>query len=241
MLIETMRELTGHNLGPMALRLKAWLDDPDNAHKSHLDCVQALVGAQSQNRADRRARSFLWSSGLPQDVSAAGVIVGSERGLPAQLWANLRTCDWIARHQSLVLTGPRWSGKSYLMGAIAREARLVVPRLTVRFGNAHDLLVTCEIETDARKRGQLVKGLSRVGLLALDEFAAQPFTSTQCYLLQHIIQERRQKELPTMVASPFAFKDWAGRFDDTSAAEAIFCRLFEKAQHIELKAPAKRR
>jgi DNA replication protein DnaC len=240
-LIETMQELTAHHLSPMAWRLKAWMDDPENAHKSHLECVQALVDAQSQNRANLRARNFLKSSGLPDDVSVAGVKVGAERGLPPQLWANLRACDWVRGGQSLVITGPRWSGKTYLMGALAREARLVVPKLTALYGNVHDLLVTCETEADPKKRQQSTKRLTRTPLLALDEFAAQPFTPTQCYLLQHIIDERHRRKLPTMVASPLAFEDWKGRFDDPTAADAIFYRLFEKAQHIELKAPAKRR
>jgi DNA replication protein DnaC len=232
MLTETVEELQALRLGPMAERLKQWVDDPSNCGKSHAECVHALALAQGQAAAAKRSRCFSARADLPPNISIADVWTSSARGLPAQLLGNLKSCDWVRLGHTVVITGATQTGKTYLAGALAKEAALA--RLTVAFCRVPELLAAFAAEKQKGTLPNFLKQLSRKKLLVLDDFAAERATADESHWLRQLIDSRERHGLAVMVASPNAVEDWDGYFEDVTAAEAIFGRLLERSKPIVL-------
>ena len=234
MLTEAVEELVALKLGPMAARLRQWVDNPDNREKSHAECVLALALAQAQDAANKRARCFLNRADLPPNIAIADFRDNAKRGVPPGVLGNLKTCDWIRRGQPVVITGGSFTGKTFLAAALAREATLA--GLSVVHRRVPDLLVECAIEKDKGDRALsvLLKRLSRPKLLVLDDFAVERATTEQCHLLRRILDARARHGLAVLVAASNAVDDWGGYFEDETAAAAIFGRL-EQTKPIVLK------
>lgn len=228
--LDTLKEL---KLGPMAERLKQWADDPANRAKSHVECVLALAQAQAQATATKRMRRFLAQADLPIHITMEDVWVSAARGLPAEVLGNLRTCDWVRLGHTLVITGESQVGKTYLAGALAREAALA--RLSVAYWRVPELLAACAIEKEAGTWPKFLKRLARVELLVLDDFATERADSAQSHLLRQLLDVRHRHRQAVMVVSPNAVEDWDTYFEDATAADAIFGRLLERSQPIALK------
>ncbi|NYE30955.1 DNA replication protein DnaC [Rhodanobacter sp. K2T2] len=233
MLTETVEELQALRLGPMAERLKQWVDDPNNRGKSHAECVHALALAQAQAAAAKRSRCFSARADLPPNIAVADVWASAARGLPAQLLGNLKSCDWIRLGHTVVITGATRTGKTYLAAALAKEAALA--RLTVAFWRVPELLTACAFEKQQGTFTAFLKRLSRIKLLVLDDFAAERATADESHWLRQLLDGRERHGLAVMVASPNAVEDWDGYFEDVTAAEAIFGRLLERSKPIVLK------
>jgi len=233
MLTETVEALQTLKLGPMAERLKQWVDDPANRGKPHTECVLALALAQAQASAAKRTRCFLVRADLPPNIAMADVWVSSARGLSAQMLGNLAACDWIRLGQTVILTGATRTGKTYLAAALAREATQA--RLSVEYWRVPELLAACAIEKDAGTLATLLKRLGRIKLLVLDDFATERATIEESHWLRQLLDGRERHGKAVMVASPNAVEDWDDYFEDATAADAIFGRLLEQAKPIVLK------
>lgn len=233
MLTDAVSALTAMKLGPMAERLKQWTDDPANAHRSHTDCVLALVDAQNQATATKRARGFLAKADLPPAIALADVHVSGARGLPVELLGNLATCDWIRLGHTVVITGESQAGKTHLAAALAREATLA--KLSVAYWRTPELLAAAAVERDQGRWPSFAKRLDRVKLLVLDDFATERTDVAQGHLLRQLIDLRHRHGKATMVVSPNAVSDWDDYFEDATAADAIFGRLLERSRPIVLK------
>jgi DNA replication protein DnaC len=146
---------------------------------------------------------------------------------------NLRTCDWVRLGHTLVITGESQVGKTYLAGALAREAALA--RLSVAYWRVPELLAACAIEKEAGTWPKFLKRLARVELLVLDDFATERADSAQSHLLRQLLDVRHRHRQAVMVVSPNAVEDWDTYFEDATAADAIFGRLLERSQPIALK------
>lgn len=225
-------------LGPMAARLEQWAEDPASLGRSHADCILALVDAQAQATATKRAQRFLAQADLPLTITLADIRPSATRGLPAQLLANLTTGDWIQRGHTLLITGETQAGKTYLAAALAREATL--QRLSVSYRRTPELLAECVMEKARGTWPTFLKRLGRMKLLVLDDFATERADNLQSHALREILDLRRRHGSAVLIASPNAPEDWDGFFADPTAAEAIFGRVLERSQHIALKRPARR-
>jgi len=224
-------------LGPMAARLEQWAEDPAHLGCSHAACILALVEAQTQATATKRAQRFLAQADLPLHITLADIQPSAARGLPTQLLANLATGDWIQRGHTLLITGETQVGKTYVAAALAREASL--QRRSVSYRRTPELLAECAME---KKRGTwpaFLKRLGRMELLVLDDFALERADSQQSHALREILDLRRRHGSAVLIASPNAPEDWDGLFDDATAAEAIFGRVLERSQRITLGRPTR--
>lgn len=230
--VKTLREL---RLGPMAERLRQWTEDPDNADKSHIECVLALAQAQAQSTASKRARRFLDQADLPANITLEDIQASSSRGLSKTLLGNLAACEWIRLGQNLVITGETFAGKTYLAGALAREAALA--QMSVAYWRTPELLIAAALEKEGRGWDRFYKRLGRVKLLVLDDFATETANPEQCHLLRQILDLRNRHASSVLVVSPNEVEDWDDYFEDRTAADAIYGRVLNRSQRVALKPP----
>jgi DNA replication protein DnaC len=234
MLSEAIDELKVLKLGPMAVRLKEWADDPGNQGKSHTECVSALALAQIQVRNNKRAHTLLASAGLPASVSIHDVHQRAFWGLPSGTLGNLATCDWIGQGHTVVVTGASYSGKTSLAAALIREAAQL--GISMAYWRLPELLTACAIERQKNEAALSIfmKRLAKPKLLVLDDFAMEVSDRPQCYALRQLLDARARQNRALMIVSPNAFEHWKDYFEDPSAAEAIFARVLSKSWPVSL-------
>lgn len=237
MLSEAIEELNSLKLGPMAVRLKEWTDEPGNEAKSHTECVSALALAQIQVRSNKRALALLSKAGLPVSASISGFRQNARRGLPSGTLGNLATNDWIRLGHSVVVTGGTYTGKTYLAAALMREA--AQSGMSVVYWRVPELLMVCAIERQKNEAalGVFLKRLTKAKLLVLDDFAMERIERPQCYVLRQLLDARARRDLALMVVSPNACEYWQDYFEDPTAADAIFARVLSKSRPILLTGP----
>lgn len=232
MLTETLKDLRALRLGAMAACLQEWMDRPANRERTSLECVEALVMAQKEEAANHRVQRFFREADLPT-ACLADVRASAQRGLSPRLLSELGTCEWVRQGHQLIVVGPSGAGKTYLVGALGREAMLA--KLAVSYWPTPDLLELLADTEGREARAKLFRSLSRVPLVILDHFAAQKVTMTQGYDLLKVLDSRRRHGKATLVASPNHLGDWESYFEDATTADAVCSRLAEKAQLIKLK------
>lgn len=234
MLTETVRDLRALRLGAMAACLQEWMDQPANRERTSLECVEALVTAQKQEAADRRVQRFFREADLPP-ACLADVRATAQRGLPPRLLADLGTCEWVRRGHQMIVMGPSGAGKTYVAGALGREAMLL--KLGVTYQRTPELLELLADTADRQARAKMFRALSRVPLLILDDFATQKTTTAQGFDLLKVLDSRHRHSKATLVVSPNHLQDWETYFEDATTADLVCRRLSEKVQAIELKPP----
>jgi len=92
---------------------------------------------------------------------------------------------------NLILVGGAGTGKPHLAAALAVAA--IHQGKRVRFYNAVDLVNQLDKEKQQGKAGNLVKPLSVMGAVIIDEFDCLPFSASGGALLFHLISQLYEK------------------------------------------------
>ena len=160
------------------------------------------------------------------------------RGLDRALFQKLIAGPWIDAHDNLILIGPTGLGKSWLACALGNKAcrdnrSVFYQRVPKLFGN----LVL------ARGDGRyprLLRALSSVQLLILDDFGLEPLDAQARHDLLEILEERHGQR-STIITSQIPVENWHQLIGDPTYADAILDRIVHNAQRITLHGDSLRR
>lgn len=221
----------------MAQCLERWLHQPANLNAPHIELAHALAVSLLNHKAAQRVAATVKRTRSPTQAALADVRTGTARGLTAQQLANLATCEWVRAGAPLAVTGPTQSGKTYLAGALIREAAamgLSIERIKVPDWLMH------EDEPVVRGVPKSWRRLVKVDVLVLDNFAVAPANVAQSHLLLRMLDARNEPNpKASLVLSPTPLADWKDCFDCPTAAAGIVARL-SWGHRVALKAPGQR-
>jgi len=107
----------------MAAALAMSTEQPGNYDGLSFEERIGLLTDSEQHECDqRKQRRLLKATKLKINATARDIDYAEPRGLKQSMMASLLQCDWISKHQNLLLTGPCGSGKTYLACALAHSA-----------------------------------------------------------------------------------------------------------------------
>jgi len=150
---------------------------------------------------------------------------------------DLATCQFVARHENLLLYGPTGVGKSHLAQALAHEA--------CRRGHEVLFVSTAKMLTHlagGRADGTLAQRLARYlrpDLLVLDDFGLKPLRAPGPEDLYDIIHERYERG-SILLTSNRDRSEWADLFGEPLLASAALDRLTHRAHFLEVTGPSYR-
>ncbi len=119
--------------------------------------------------------------------------------------SELASCDFIKRHQSIIMIGPPGRGKTHLSIALGMKACRA--GFKVLFKNAAALSTQLAEAQDTYKLEKLQKSIARADLLILDELSYISFNRHQSELLFQVISDRSEKK-STIVTTNLPFSKW---------------------------------
>jgi DNA replication protein DnaC len=118
----TFEKLHRLRLRGMAEAFEQQLNQPDMASLSFEERFGLLVDAQWNWKENKAVASRLKKARLPLTTCFEDINFRHPRGLDRSLIRSLGDCQWLARHQNILITGPTGIGKSYLCQAFLHKA-----------------------------------------------------------------------------------------------------------------------
>ena len=136
--------------------------------------------------------------------------------------SELASCDFIKKHQNIIMIGPPGRGKTHL--SIALGIKACRAGFKVLFKNAAALSTQLAEAQDTYKLEKLQKSLARADLLILDELSYISFNRHQSELLFQVISDRSEKK-STIVTTNLPFSKWTELFENDTMVSALVDRL----------------
>ena len=239
MLVEpTLEKLYALKLHGMA---EAWQEQRQQPHSAELsfdDRFGLLVERQWLWKENRALAARLQYAGLKQSACVEAIDFRHPRGLQRAVIDQLASCDWIRQHRPCLITGPTGSGKSYLACALAHKAcRAGFRSLYYYAPKLFRQLAQAQADGSLTR---LLKKLSRIDLLLVDDWALVPVQPDQYHLFHEILDDRHDSGA-TLITSQYPVDTWHQLVGDATVSDAILDRLVHSAYQLQLTGDSMRK
>ncbi len=233
----TLDQLQELKLHGMARAFEEQLQMPEVRELSFEERLGLLVEREATERASRRLTARLRRAKLREQAAIEDVDWRARRGLDKRQILTLASCQWIAEHLNVLITGKAGVGKTFLACALAHKAcregytalYLRVPRLF------RDLAI-------ARGDGsyeKLLKSYARTDVLVLDDWGLAQIGAPDRRDLLEILEDRYGLR-STVVTSQLPVKTWYESIGDPTLADGILDRLVHGAYEIAMEGESMR-
>ena len=237
---ETFQKLSEMRLHGFARALHEQLDSAESyAHLTFEDRLGVLVDREWSDREARRLTRRLQLARL-RDRSACVEDLDwrHPRGLDRTLVQRLATCEWITKHQNLIVSGSTGCGKTYLVCALAQKA--CRDGFSVLYRRVPRLLHELQVARADGSFPRLLARWAKTDVLILDDWGLAPLGAPERHDLLEVIEDRHG-ERSTVIAAQLPVKDWHKYIGDPAVADATLDRIVHAAHQVTLKGESMRK
>ena len=210
----------------------------ETAALTHADWLGLLVDRELTHRRDKRLAARLRYARLRQQASVEDVDYRAPRGLDRALFQMLTNGEWIDAHDNLILCGPTGVGKSWLACALGHKA--CRDNRSVLYQRVPKLFPELTLARGDGRYARILRGLTGVQLLILDDWGLEPLDAGARRDLYEILEERYGRR-STILTSQIPVDKWHAFIGDPTYADAILDRLVHNAHRIDLAGESLRR
>jgi DNA replication protein DnaC len=205
---------------------------------THADWLGLLLDRELTQRRDKRLAARLRYARLRHNAVIEDVDYRTPRSLDRALFKKLAEGEWIAAHDNLILCGPTGVGKSWLACALGHKA--CRDNHSVLYRRVPKLFTDLALACGDGRYARLLKNLTAVQLLILDDWGLEPLDAGARHDLYEILEERYGRR-STILTSQIPIESWHALIGDPVVATAILDRLLQNAHRIELTGDSLRR
>ena len=146
---------------------------------------------------------------------------------------RLATCEYIAKHRNIFITGATGSGKTYMACAMGMKASK--QHFKTRYIRLPDLFLDLEMARTANNYRKVLMKYANPRLLILDEWLLLKPTETEQHDILELLHARRKKS-STIFCSQYHDNGWYDQLggDASPLAEAILDRIKHDAYKIRI-------
>lgn len=200
--------------------------------------LEILIEREEEERKNNRFNRLIMGARFRYQASLEELSYEPSRGLNKSMITDLASCGYIARGESVLITGSTGTGKSFLASALGHQACL--HGYSVIYFNTQKVMLRTKM---ARSDGSILKyfdKIAKASLVILDDFGLTRMEQQQQFDLLEIIEDRHGKA-STIIVSQLPVTNWFDVISETTIADAIIDRLVHSAYRIELKGESMRK
>jgi DNA replication protein DnaC len=159
------------------------------------------------------------------------------RSIDKPVLLSLGTCDWVRRHQNVIIVGPTGTGKTFLACALAHRAcREGLSAFYIRTSRLYHALAIARADGSY---GNVLARLARVAVLILDDLVLAALADQERRDLLEVVEDRNDTA-STIITSQLPVGHWHEMIGDPTIADALLDRLIHNAHRITLKGESMR-
>ena len=214
-------------VGAQAGRLAA---PADTAHHSHLAYLEALLGAELDERERRAIDRRLREAHFPRVKTLEEFNFAEAPTLPAARLRTLAEGAYLARAEPVLFLGETGTGKTHLATGLAVAA--CRQRRRVRFTTAAALVNELVEAQHQHQLSRVTNRWARCELIVIDELGYVALAEVGAELLFQLIAERAEKAA-VIATTNLPFSEWTTVFPNARLCKALLDRLTDRAQILE--------
>ena len=201
------------------------------AGQSLEEFVLELLKREYDARQEKKRQSRLKRAHFPLTKTLEEFDLTKLQHVKPEYVKQLASCDFIERHENLVLVGNPGTGKTHLMIAIGVKACLLGYK--VLFYSATTLASELKEARDSYQLRRLEKTISGTDLLLLDELSYARFSQEESELIFKVIAERSERT-STVITTNLEFSKWTEMFTNTTLVAALVDRLTYRSHILNM-------
>lgn len=220
---ELCLKLKSMKLSAMADKLEEQTSNPNIDLVPASKRIAEMIEAEWDLRYNKKFARYLKKASLRYpDASLDDTIYDPIRELDTDTIEALLDCNWIDSGRNLLITGKSGGGKSYFSNILAINALRKFK--TVKYIKTRELINLLEKANYEGTYLEMVKSISQLDLLIIDDFGLMSLDEDKCRYLFEVIDAREGRK-SLIVVSQLPVNAWYPLFSDNTYADACLDRL----------------
>lgn len=205
---------------------------------SYSEFLSMLITDEIEKRNMAKLARLIKQANMGAEKTLESFDMSFNPSINAAYIRELATCQFIEKGENIFFLGPTGTGKSHLAKAICHMA--CRKYLSVAFFPFYQFFNDFNKAILNNQQNKFMKKLSKVDLLAIDDFAFKKIDQKAAEFLYAIVDTRYTVK-SIILTSNRAMADWAAIFPDPIMANAILDRLAHNAHQITIKGESYRK
>ena len=234
----TLQKLESMKLHGMARAFRATMETATRHQFTPDELLSHLVDSEWDDRYNRKLSRLIKTARFRYQACFEEIDFGLNRNLDKNMLLRLSGCQWIERHQDLIITGLCGTGKSFIASALGYQACCYGYK--VIYFSASKLfsqLKLCRVDGSYLTE---IGRLQRQQLLLIDDFGLEVLDNQSRLMLLEILEDRHGRASSIFV-SQIPVSRWHELIGNPTVADAICDRIVHTAHRIELKGESVRK
>jgi DNA replication protein DnaC len=202
------------------------------------EMIATLIDAEWDDRQNRNIERHLKNARFRYKAVLEELNYHTDRNIDKNLIMRFAECQFIDKHENILITGSTGIGKSYIASALGHQACSQGYR--VAYYNTAKLFGKLKM---AKADGSYLKDVAKIErqhLLILDDFGITPLDGPSRAALMEIIEDRHGKS-STIITSQVPVNKWHDVIGEKTVADAILDRIIHEAHRLDLKGESLRK
>jgi DNA replication protein DnaC len=204
---------------------------------SYSEFLARLLRAQWHHRQETALEWRIRRANLPERWSLETFPFARQPGVSRKQIRAFAELDFVGKAENIVFVGPTGVGKTGLASGILLKA--IENGYRCQFVRAQDLFDEMYASLADRSSRQLLKRLTRLDVLQIDEFGYLNLKPEQSNIFFKLMEERYRQH-PTIITTNLEYSEWHTFLGNRPMVDALLSRLRHFCHTVRIKGPSLR-